>query len=156
MKIRGALRPHLLTRVRFALTYGAMRATLKAITVLVLVLSLGLHRAVLQTVAWTGMLISYSRDASLKEAVAMTFDGEHPCPLCKAIKQGRAEEKKQEQQQTKPGSKLDVGLVWQGTQFNFDCDREPITTGNFSILVRADEPPKPRPRGIFLGNLARA
>ena len=121
-----------------------------------LVLSLGLHWALLQTVAWTGMLITYSRDASFKTAVAKTFDGEHPCPLCKAIKKGRAEEKKQEQQQTKPGSKLDVGLVWQPARFNFDCDRGPVTTGNFSMLVRADEPPKPRPRGILHGNLARA
>lgn len=122
----------------------------------VLVLSLGLHWALLQTVAWTGMLINYSRDASFREAISRTFDGQHPCPLCKAIKKGRADEKKQEQQQTKPGSKLDFALVWQAPRFNFNCDREPIAEGNFSMLVRADEPPKPRPRGILLGNDAGA
>lgn len=45
-----------------------------------------LHLPALQVAAWTGMLISYSRDASLGEAAEMTFDGEHPCPMCTAIK----------------------------------------------------------------------
>ncbi len=50
----------------------AMRPTIKATTVLVLVLSLGLHWAFLQTVAWTGMILSYSQENSLREAISMT------------------------------------------------------------------------------------
>jgi hypothetical protein len=119
-----------------------------------LVFTLGLHWAVLQTVAWTGMLFTYSRDASFKEALTKTFDGQHPCPLCKAIKQGRAEEKKQEQQQPKPGSKLDFGLVWQTTTLSFDRDREMIAALDSSAPFRAQEPPKPRPRGVLPVNPA--
>ncbi len=37
-------------------------------------------------------MIAYSRDASFSEAVSMTFDGEHPCKLCKAVKKGRQAE----------------------------------------------------------------
>lgn len=33
---------------------------------------------------------------SLTEAVSQTFDGEHPCPLCKAIAAGKKSEKKSE------------------------------------------------------------
>lgn len=121
-------------------------------TVAVLVLSLGLHWALFQTVAWTGMLVSYSRNATFKAAVAQTFDGEHPCPLCKAIEEGRAEEKRQEQQQSKPGSKLDFGLVWQDSCFNFEHAREQIAALDSAALARAIEPPKPRPRGILNGN----
>ncbi len=33
---------------------------------------------------------------SLTEAVSQTFDGEHPCPLCKAIVAGKKSEKKSE------------------------------------------------------------
>ena len=54
--------------------------------------SIGAHWALLQTVAWTGMIISYSQDATLAEAISMTFDGEHPCKMCKVVKEGRKAE----------------------------------------------------------------
>ena len=73
-----------------------MSTWIKSITVLALVLTLGLHWALLQTVAWTGMVINYSQANPFPEAVSMTFDGEHPCRLCKVIKQGRTEEQRQE------------------------------------------------------------
>lgn len=41
---------------------------------------------VLQVVAWGGMLVRYSREAPLREAVTKTFDGEHPCALCLTIR----------------------------------------------------------------------
>ena len=124
-----------------------MRAAVKTAALILLVLSLGLHWAVLQTVAWTGMIISYSRHASFAAAVSQTFDGGHPCPMCKAIKQGRAEEKQQQQkQQAKPGSKMEIGLVWQATTFEFFSSHEPISSQPGAVSNRSDEPPKPRPR----------
>ncbi len=51
--------------------------------------------AVLQSVAWIGMVISYSQDATIPEAISMTFDGEHPCKMCKVVKEGRKAEKEQ-------------------------------------------------------------
>ena len=132
-----------------------MRVGLRIVTVAVLVLSLGLHWTLLQTVAWTGMLMTYARQGSFREAVAKTFDGEHPCVLCKVIQKGRAEEKKQEQQQVKPGFKLDVGLVWQPMELNFACDRDRISAPDLFAPSRANAPPKPRPRGV-LDNHARA
>lgn len=63
--------------------------------VIALVLSTGLHWAALQTVAWTTMLAAnLSSQQSLTEAVSQTFDGEHPCPLCKAIAAAQKSEKK--------------------------------------------------------------
>ena len=143
-----------LTGNSLSLTCVSVRATVRFITVLVLVLSLGLHWAFLQTVAWTGMIISYSQGSSFKEAVAKTFDGKHPCSLCKVIQQGRAEEKKQDQQQTKPISKMDLGVIWQSVAFNFDCDRERIPSPDLNALPRREEPPKPRPRYSPAGILA--
>jgi hypothetical protein len=133
-----------------------VRAGLKAVTVLLLVLSLGLHWALLQTVAWAGMLFAYSCDASFQEALARTFDGRHPCPLCKVIQTGRAEQKKQEQQQVKPGTRLEPGLVWQATEFVLACDREQIAAPDLFARSRTQEPPKPRPRGTSEDRLARA
>jgi len=48
--------------------------------------TLHLHLPVLQVVAWGGMLVRYSREAPLREAVTKTFDGEHPCALCLTIR----------------------------------------------------------------------
>jgi hypothetical protein len=58
--------------------------------------SLGLHWGFFQSVAWMGMVISYSQDAPFKEALAKTFDGKHPCPLCKVVAEGKKSEKKSE------------------------------------------------------------
>lgn len=57
---------------------------------------LGGHWAVLQTVAWTKMLVEYAQQESLSVAVAKTFDGEHPCQLCHTVKEGRQEEQKKQ------------------------------------------------------------
>ena len=51
---------------------------------------------VLQSVAWAGMIVSYSQKAPLKTALAETFDGKHPCCLCKAIAAAKKSEKKKE------------------------------------------------------------
>lgn len=121
-----------------------MRRPVKIVTVLLLVLTLGLHWALLQTVAWTGMIIAYSQDNSLREAVSMTFDGQHPCCMCKAIKQGRATEKQQEK--IAPVNKLPLAIIWQAPLFCFDAKREMISSLNTTSDPRAEAPPKPRPR----------
>lgn len=60
---------------------------------LLLLLSLsGAHWWVLQSIAWSGMIVSYSAKSGLLQGVEETFDGEHPCPMCKAIKQARESE----------------------------------------------------------------
>lgn len=121
-----------------------MRFTLKTATVLVLVLTLGLHWALLQTVAWTGMIISYSQDNSFGEAIRMTFDGEHPCCMCQAIKNARTEEKQQEK--IAPVNKLPLAIIWQAPFFCFDAEREMIPSPNQSSDPRTEAPPKPRPK----------
>ena len=68
----------------------------KFLVVIVLVLTTGLHWAALQTVAWTTMLANNLRTQSVSEAISKTFDGEHPCPLCKAIATGKKSEKQSE------------------------------------------------------------
>jgi hypothetical protein len=66
----------------------------KFIVVLALACSIGLHWAFFQSLAWTSMLADNLRRDSLAQAVTHTFDGQHPCPLCKAIAAGKKSEKK--------------------------------------------------------------
>ncbi|HVC09310.1 MAG TPA: hypothetical protein VNH15_05170 [Elusimicrobiota bacterium] len=42
--------------------------------------------ALLQTFAWGRMAWRYSRTHSAQRAMAMTFDGKHPCSLCLKIR----------------------------------------------------------------------
>ena len=61
---------------------------------LVLFFIIGGPWAVLQTIAWAKMVVEYSRDTSVGEALSKTFDGEHPCGMCKKISKVRSEERK--------------------------------------------------------------
>lgn len=68
-----------------------MRRVLLGLLTLAFIGMANLHLPVLQVFAWTGMIISYSRDVPLAEAIEMTFDGDHPCPLCCAIRKEQAQ-----------------------------------------------------------------
>jgi len=47
-------------------------------------------------VAWVGMVVNYSQEGTVGEALAKTLGGKHPCALCKAIAKGKQSEKKPE------------------------------------------------------------
>jgi hypothetical protein len=115
--------------------------------IVALVAMLGAHWAVLQTIAWTTMLADNLHSTSLHEALVKTFDGKHPCCLCKAIAAGKKSEQKREftahmQQLEFPPVKENFVLM---------------APSNFQLLPLADtfadsltqKPPIPPPRGIF-------
>jgi hypothetical protein len=67
--------------------------------------TLGGHWMALQSVAWVRMISQYAREGSLAGALVKTFDGRHPCALCRVVQQGRQQE--QEQNKNLPGLKAD-------------------------------------------------
>lgn len=79
--------------------------------VLLVCLSLGMHWALLQGIAWTGMLISFASEGTVIEAVEKTFDGQHGCALCAKVKEGRDSNQKQPQQAGQSLKKIDAVLV---------------------------------------------
>ena len=97
------MRPASLIRLRLATPHlppysvGKLFTRLaKLIVVFAAVQILGGHWLALQSVAWIGMLASYSHGQTLVVAIEKTFDGAHPCGLCKVVKTGRTEEQKQQ------------------------------------------------------------
>ena len=73
-----------------------MRAVLLRALALVCALHVsGAHWAVLQTVAWTGMLVARSQRAGVEEAMRTTFDGQHPCKLCVVVSEGHKQERQE-------------------------------------------------------------
>jgi hypothetical protein len=120
----------------------------KLAIVISLACSIGLHWTFFQSLAWVGMVVSYSQDAPLTEALVKTFDGKHPCELCKEIAKGKQSEKKSEfPLQLKKFEFLAVKA-----QFLFAAPT------NFWRLVAADDylksilfaPPTPPPRSVLL------
>jgi len=68
-------------------------AIARATVVLVLCVSVGAPWVALQSVAWATMLVEYSQEATLAKAVVQTFDGNHPCDLCKHVRVKQSEKK---------------------------------------------------------------
>lgn len=58
---------------------------IRLVLMLTAALSIGLHFAVIQMVGWVSMTVEYSQKAPLSEALRMTFDGKHPCEICKLV-----------------------------------------------------------------------
>jgi hypothetical protein len=117
---------------------------LKLPVVLALMVSIGLHWALLQSVAWVGMVVTYSQDASFSTAIAKTFDGKHPCHLCHLVNEGQKQEKKQDVQ--KPGPKFEVCLAL-GSEIAFAPAPVSLLRGAAdSPLTRSGAPQLPPPR----------
>jgi len=70
-----------------------LRFTAHAVVAAAMFFVAGGHWGALQTVAWTGMLWTYTQeDGSLLSGVKKTFDGEHPCTMCDSIKTAKSQE----------------------------------------------------------------
>jgi hypothetical protein len=72
----------------------------RCVIALTLCSSIGGHWFCLQSVAWTRMIVTYSQHCSFGTAIARTFDGDHPCDLCKHISKVRETEKKHDTQRS--------------------------------------------------------
>jgi hypothetical protein len=58
----------------------------------------GAHWFAFQSVAWTTMLADNLQRSSLAGAIEQTFDGKHPCCLCKEIAKDKQTERKSDLQ----------------------------------------------------------
>ena len=96
----------------------------RSLVALAICCSIGGHWIGLQSIAWASMIVNYSQQCSIAKAVEHTFDGEHPCNLCKNISKARNEEKKPDSQS--PLGKTDlictircVDLLPRSLDFNY-------------------------------------
>ena len=110
--------------------------------------AMGMHWTVLQSIAWTRMLADNLGSGSLTEAVQKTFDGRHPCCLCKAVAAGKKSEQKKEftaqlQRLEFPPAKENLVLVAPSRS-----QRVPEADTFAESLTQ--EPLIPPPRGILL------
>jgi hypothetical protein len=119
----------------------------KVLVVFSLVATLSAHWALLQTVAWTSMLAGNLESRSFHDAMVMTFDGHHPCPLCKAI--AAAKKSEQKNQVTFEQQKLDFPPV-DGGLVLIAPSRVEISSANTFSESTFQKPLTPPPRGFFV------
>ncbi len=118
----------------------------QVLLIVALVASVGGHWAVLQSVAWTNMLAGNLRAASVTEAFEKTFDGRHPCRLCKAITAGKKSEKKSEL--PVPLRKIECVAAQPVFVFNPPQDFRLVPAAIFSLPDFSSQPPVPPPRQL--------
>jgi len=105
---------------------------------------LGVHWSLLQSIAWVGMVIKYSQGATMTEALSKTFDGEHPCALCKVITAGKKAEKKAAV--LRPVQKLEFLAQCSTFAFFSPSEFELLPTPVNSVRSLAYAPPTPPPK----------
>jgi hypothetical protein len=135
--LKAGMKPHRFQLFRLARLFVA----------LALAGSIGLHWAVLQTLAWAGMFISYSQAAPLTQAVVKTFDGQHPCNLCKQIAQGKRSESKTTY--SFEVKKLEYSCAKAVFIFQAPLTFWEIESRNIAAESRAHAPPAPPPKNLL-------
>jgi hypothetical protein len=116
----------------------------RTVTVLALCCAIGLHWLALQSIAWTAMIIDYSKHAPLRQAITQTFDGTHPCSLCHIVSKGKNSEKKSDLQSPTP--KIDIICVARTIRLVSPFTSFDYATSIFSVFDSGHSPPVPPPR----------
>ena len=107
--------------------------------------------AVIQSVAWAGMLRDYTqRTGSFAVAVGQTFDGEHPCELCREIASAKAKEQREKSAApvAKEAAKIKAMVADAAALVLPPLPTLPVGMPAAPLFgtSRADQPPTPPPR----------
>jgi hypothetical protein len=119
----------------------------RIVTIFALCCAIGLHWLTLQSIAWTSMIIDYSKRGTLCEAIAQTLDGAHPCSLCRVVNAGKNSEKKSDLQS--PAPKVDMIYVWRTTASFRPFIPFEYTVLDFCSSQIEHSPPAPPPRFLL-------
>lgn len=121
-----------------------MRRLTHLVVLVAFVFSCGGQWYALQCVAWIKMIHDYSQMVPFTEAVSMTFSGQYPCAICKAIAEKQAADNDKIFNAEKFAKKLVASVsifvpLPHVAAFSYSAYR------NF-LRFRSDTPPTPPPR----------
>lgn len=116
----------------------------------ILMVSIGAPWAFLQTAAWVSMAVEYSvREGSIVSGLSQTFDGNHPCELCKAAAKGAATQPEQESEKRAPTTeKMHLILMVRSITLGRMPGEVQEVEPSDSAVRRTDVPALPPPRGL--------
>jgi len=121
-----------------------LRCAGRLATIIALCCAIGLHWIALQSLAWTTMIIDYSKRAPLRAAITQTFDGAHPCSLCHAVSTGKNSEKKPDLQWSTP--KIDMICGPSANRISPPFVSFEYASTSYSSFEIGHSPPVPPPR----------
>jgi len=124
-----------------------LRCIARAVTIFALCCAIGLQWLALQSIAWTSMIIDYSKRGTLCQAIAQTLDGAHPCSLCHAVNAGKNSEKESDLQSSAP--KIDMICVWRTTSSFRPFISFEYAVRHFCSSQIEHSPPAPPPRSLL-------
>jgi hypothetical protein len=109
-----------------------------------LIVAVGGHWAILQSIAWFGMVVHYSQGTSLSVGIEKTFDGKHLCSICKIVKKGK--ESEQNSRFVKIDTKLE--LFWPKESLTLYPPTKFVLLDGYKEIarIRADQPALPPPK----------
>lgn len=109
-----------------------------------LIVGTGAQWFMLQTVAWTNMLVSFSQSTSIAKAFEKTFDGQNPCELCTHIRDA----KKETEQEKAPQPEFHIQGVLAPVVTAIAPPWVPLfyPVSESIASARAQSPPSPPPR----------
>jgi hypothetical protein len=93
------------------------------------------------------MIVDYSKQDSICHAIAKTFDGAHPCSLCRVVNAGKNSEKKSDLQSPTP--KIDMICVWRTASSFRPFIPFEYTVDDLCSSQIGQSPPVPPPRSIL-------
>src|SRR5262252_5581024 len=129
------------------LVSSVFRCIGRIVTILALCCAIGLHWVALQSIAWTAMIVDYTKRGSLCEAIKQTFDGAHPCSLCHLVNSGKTSDKKSDLQLLTP--KIDMICTKRAITLIRPFAHVEYAAGDFSVIKTGESPPVPPPRTSF-------
>jgi len=121
-----------------------LRSLYRSLVIAALIVAIGGHWAILQSVAWMGMAVSFAQTAPLTDALRKTFDGQHPCKLCKAVREGQKSERNNSA--LKVEIKIDLLLISRSATIDPPAQYVSIPSGPVSFHFHSQSPPTPPPR----------
>jgi hypothetical protein len=136
-------RNSLLLDACFSIVVAMLKQFGKWLVIAALIAMVGGHWAILQTAAWVGMAVSYSKTECIGKALVKTFDGKHPCKLCKLVSAGKQSEKKSEA--SVDFKKMDLFIPFEKTAFHFVRNYIAPTQHLLNFRSRLERPVLPPP-----------
>ena len=130
--------------------FTALKCLSHRLLLAVMVLALGTAPLVVQSVAWGLMLVEYSRTTTFTAAVEMTFDGEHPCRLCREVQKQQHEGEQKHQTPSAPRDLVLYHVAGSASTRPAETFRQPQARSHEAALlvIRTQRPPVPPPRHV--------
>jgi hypothetical protein len=119
----------------------------RAVTIFALCCAIGLQWLALQSIAWTAMIVDYSKQDSICRAIAKTLDGAHPCSLCHVVNRANTAEKKADLQLLT--AKIDMICAWQAISLFRPFVSVEYTVRDSCSSQIGRSPPVPPPRSLL-------